>query len=244
MKVILVFLGIVVLSFSCQVNNRDIDISDYCFNLNKFDSPKIYQYISEANDVRSYIYSKLAKINDKELLLEQFDGSFKIVNRTIMEYTAMGIKYKEVWVSNPGDNGDLYPQSIIDSLVFPFNLKNSPIEFKSEGSPNIDIKITSIVRNQFSEPKDTVVKGMGTKVIYGHAERTWKVISLKMAISEKKITAKDLVIYQKGMGIILLKTYYGESEIFKMEFDKILTIEEFENKRNEAKRVNGTPSVN
>lgn len=217
-------------------------MSDYCFNLNKFDPPKIYQYISEANGIKSYIYSKLTKVNSKDLLFEQFDGSFKTINRTIMEYTSWGIKYKEVWVSNPGDNGNLYRQSIIDSLVFPFNLKDSPIEFKSEGRPNGDIKIISTVRNQFSEPKDTVIKGMRTKVIYGHAERTWKVTSSKMPLSAKEMTAKDLVIYQKGMGIILLKTYNEKSEIFKMEFDKVLTIEEFEEKRTNH-QTNGYVSV-
>jgi hypothetical protein len=243
MKVILSIVSIVILSYSCQVSKQDIDISDYCFNLNKFDSPKIYRYISEANGFKAYLYSKLTKTNNKDLLLEQFDGSFKITNRTIMEYTLRGIKYKEVWVSNPGDKGNLYRQSIIDSLVFPFNLKDSPIEFKSEGRPNGDMKIISTVRNQFSEPKDTVLNGFRTKIIYGHAERTWKVTSSKMSLSEKEIKAKDLVIYQNGMGIILLKTYNEKGEIFKMEFDKILTVEEFEEKR-KCHQTNGYVSVN
>lgn len=227
------FLSIILIALaSCNPSKQNVDISEYYFEVKNFESPKVYQYKSVYNGIESKLYSKYTKIKKDELLLEQFNDSFIMTNRTILIYTSKGIKYIECWTSNQEGSINLYRQSIIDSLVFPFNLKNNPVVFKTEGSPNSNTNITYTLRNNLTEPRDTVINNQNFKILYSYAERLWIVKSLMPPFSSQKIKVNDLAIYQKGSGLIVIISFKETKEFFRMEFDKILTIEEFESLKN------------
>jgi hypothetical protein len=195
------------------------------------DTPKVYQYKSDYNGVKSYIYQKLTKINYKTLLFEQYTDSFKLFTKIILEYTQKGAKYKEYWILRPPKNDNLYKISILDSISFPFNLKDSPAKYKSEEMFNDETKITTIVKRYLSEPKDTVINNLRVKIIHGQGDQIIKISLFKLPHLNDEIITKEFVIYQKGIGIILIRSYGENGSYFKMELDKILTNEEFEQKK-------------
>jgi hypothetical protein len=223
---------LVILLFSCEHINTDIYLKDFYYDITNLKTPQIYQYINSDGTNESFTYNKISKINDKILLLEQYNDSYKLVNRTLMEYSNIGIKYKEVWLEDQGDNGGLFKQTIIDSLVFPFNLKYNPVKFKSEGEPNDDIKVVFELENQLTEPKDTIINGLMTQIVYGRGNKILKIKSSKIPLLAKKRKYKDLVVYQKGVGIILLKSVDENNNFNIMKLVRILSIDEFENLRN------------
>lgn len=235
MKIQLPLFIILVVLVSCNHSKQNVDISEYYFEIKNFESPRVYQYKSVYYGIESNLYSKYTKIKKDELLLEQFNDSFLLTNRTILKYTSKGIKYSECWTSDQNSNLNLYRQSIIDSLVFPLNLKNNPLVFKTESSPNSNTNITYTLRNNLTAPRDTIINNHTFKILYGYAYRLWTVKSLIPPFSEQKIKVKDLVIYQKGTGLTVLRSFKENKEFFRMKLDRILTIEEFESLKNASK---------
>lgn len=234
MKYSFIFLSLLIIS-ACQENNQNLNISDFYYSINDYKVPKVLQYITNDDGEKSYLYTKLSKLGENVLLIEQFDNSFNKLNRIILIYTSEGVKYKEYWVRGENNIDKLVQQNIIDSLVFPRNLNNNSIQFEALGESG-DFKTKFIVKNLFNEPMDTIINYKKIVILYGNGERTWRITSKKIPLLSKKMTVTDKIIYQKGFGIYSIITNKENGGIYRMDFDKELSIEEFENKKTPANR--------
>ena len=228
MRLALLIIGFATL-VSCNSEKNVIDISNFYYKLSDFETPKVFQFKVVDEGKQMFTYSKQVKLNDTDLLIEQYNDSLNLIYKAIYAFCADGIKYKDVWLPNKRNNGNLDKMDIIDSLVFSFDLKKSSFENKKVVNLPEDVKLTEIITHSLSIPRDTLINGHRTRVLYSNVIRKQILAFTKLPLISKEKVSKDRVVYVENKGLICTISEKENGGICTREFTKIISVEEFEN---------------
>jgi hypothetical protein len=228
---ITVFIFVIALFSTCSTKPtlKNAELSDYFWKVSDYETPKVIVYDFDSLGVVSKNYYLISKTGQNELSMTRFDKDFKEIQYLVYTY-----QEDEVTLSKASFVEDMKTHlvtdiEIINGVVFSFNdyKRKTEIEGLITLQLEPDITIKNWETTELLDLSDMYIKGkmINTIVAKGYTNRT---ITNASTGQQQTVRVELETWYSEGIGITLMNQKYPFGA-FTDKFDKMISLEEFNN---------------